>query len=205
MSEAGEQAALGFYFDFVSPYAYLAHDRLTHLCARYDARLDYRIVNLEQLKARAGNTAPPTRAMPLKLKWARADLARWAERYGLPFRPPAGYGSNRANRGFFHAVERGAAAAYVRTAWNLIWGEGGDMGSDDLLRRVAAELGWDGDAFLSAIDDPLAEELYQRSTDAAHDAGVFGVPTMILDGEFWWGNDRLDFVEEALARRAARQ
>ena len=73
------------------------------------------------------------------------------------------------------------------------------MASDDLMRAVAADMGWDADDYLAFTVSVQAEARYQAATKAAHERGVFGVPTMIIGEEMWWGNDRLDFVEEYLA------
>ena len=76
-----------------------------------------------------------------------------------------------------------------------------------MLAEVAAKLGWDADSFLRFTQSPEADAQYRASTAAAHQAGVFGVPTVAIDGEMWWGNDRLDFVEEFMAAqtKVARQ
>jgi len=190
---------IAFYFDFVSPYAYLAHFRLLDIAERYGAEIEYHPVDLERLKALAGNTAPKTRDMPLKLQYGRTDLRRWAARYGVSFTPPAGYGSARLNTGFFLALERDCASDYLRFAWGLVWGHGRDMACGTVLNDTAGHLGWDAEALAAYSEDQAASTRYDASTTAAHARGVFGVPTFIIGNEMWWGNDRLFLVEESLA------
>nr|WP_281372552.1 DsbA family protein [Novosphingobium hassiacum] len=147
----------------------------------------------------AGNSGPTTREMPLKHRWARADLAFWAEGYGVPLKPPSGYSSGRANAGFVFASDRHVAGRYVDVVWDAIWGQGAEMASDDRLSRVAETMGWDQAEFLDFSDSPTALECYERSTRNAHLAGIFGVPTTTFRDGFWWGNDRLGSMDEALA------
>src|SRR5207249_1806788 len=122
---------------------------------------------------------------------------------GVPITTPAYYDSSRLNRGFFFAQARGQAHAYLMLAFHKVWGEGSSMIEETMLRSVADTLGWDSDVFLRATESDVADTQYKASTQAAHARGVFGVPTVVIGGEMWWGNDRLDFVEEFLAKTAA--
>jgi 2-hydroxychromene-2-carboxylate isomerase len=193
---------IAFYFDFLSPYSYLAHQELPKLAARCGCAVEYRPVSLAELKLRAGNTGPSTRDMPIKHKYARTDLARWANRYGVPLKPPKSSDSARLNRGAFFAIDRNQARDYVARAWAKTWGGGGDMADEALLAEVARELGWDAAAFLAFTVSPSADARYKASTDEAHKRGVFGVPSFVVGDEMWWGNDRMQFLEEFLGTRA---
>lgn len=195
-------AAIRFYFDFLSPYAYLAHQRLGGLVSRYERELVYCPVDLEQLKLGVGNTGPSTRDMPIKHRHLRLDLQRWAAHYEVALNPPAGYGSQRLTAGVFYAIDRGAASGYVRTAWQLVWGEGGAMNDDALLAAAAARMGWNPDEFIGFASGAAARDRLRQASVAALECGVFGVPTMIADGQMWWGNDRLHFLENHLKETA---
>ena len=105
---------------------------------------------------------------------------------------------DRLNKGAFLAEDRDQTARYVTVAWHRVWGAGGDMGDEALLRAVAGDLGWDAGEYLTFTISPEAEARYRESTRAAHQRGVFGVPTMMVEDEMWWGNDRLEFLEEFL-------
>ena len=191
-----------FFFDFMSPYAYLAAQRLPQLAERYGREIEYCPINLPKAKVAAGNTGPANRAIPIKHRHLRKDLQRWAELYGVPLVPPASYGSDRLNRGTFFAIDRGVEASYVLGAWHLIWGCGGGMQDGALMGELCAKLGWNLEAFAAYADSPEAQERYAASQDRAHKLGVFGVPMICIDGEMWWGNDRLHFVENYLAAHA---
>ncbi len=190
--------AIEFYFDFLSPYAYLAHHRLAELAQRYGCVLDYRPIDLAQAKELVGNTGPTSREIPIKLKYLRQDLARWAQRYGVPFAPPSGYGSQRLNVGAFYALDRGLAASYVQAAWPRVWSEGGAMNDDALLADVAGRMGWNANDFLAYVSGVEGAARLTQATETATQSGVFGVPMMRIDDQMWWGNDRLHFLEDYL-------
>lgn len=196
---------IDFFFDFMSPYAYLAHHRLPGLAQRHGWQLAYWPIDLQQAKLAAGNTGPTSRDMPIKHRHLRIDLQRWATRYGVPFAPPAGYGSTRLNCGAFYAIDRDAVERYVATAWRLVWGEGGAMDDDALLSDVASRMGWSVSDFLDYVVSDVARQRLQASNAHALECGVFGTPTMAIGNESWWGNDRLDFLEDYLRRDASNE
>ncbi len=189
---------LDFYFDYISPFTYLALQRVPQLADRFGRELRFHPVDLKKLKFLAGNTAPPTRDIPIKLRYARIDQQRWAKRYGVPIKTPSLYDSSRLNRGYFFAEDRGLARRYLQISFARIWGEGGNMLDESLLSDVATELGWDADAFLRYTISEDGERRCEQSSMSAHQRMIFGVPTIMIGDEMWWGNDRLDFLEEHL-------
>jgi 2-hydroxychromene-2-carboxylate isomerase len=194
---------IDFYFDFISPFSYLAHQRLPQLAAHYGYALDYHVADLATLKRLCGNTAPRMVDMPLKLEYSRIDQQRWAARYGVPIKPPTGsHDSSWLNRGTFYAVQKNQTADYVTAVWTRFRRDGSDLAEESTWREVASDLGWNTDEFLAAIRSPESLTHYRNSSQAAHDRGVFGVPTMLIGKEMWWGNDRLDFLEEYLKAHA---
>ena len=196
--------AIDFYFDFISPYSYLAHTQLPKIAAKHGYAIAYHPVDLNVLKTAGGNTGPASREQPLKFKYVYADFARWSARYGVPMKRLGGYDPKcRLTRGTFYARDHNQAGAYVTATWKRIWGEGGSLADEALMRAVAREMGWKEDEFLAFMDSADAEKRFKTETDAATARGVFGVPTMMLGEELWWGNDRLDFLEEYLAAHAA--
>ncbi len=190
---------LDFYFDLMSPYAYLAHTQLPRLARRFNRTLVYHPVDLAALKRMAGNTGPSNREIPIKHRYLRKDLKRWADHYGVPFQPPAGYGSERVNRGVFYAAERGAAEDYVTWVWCRIWGAGHAMDDDALICDAARHFGWDEGDFASIVATDSSVSPLIESTREANRLGIFGVPMVRTDDELWWGNDRLHFLESHLA------
>jgi len=195
---------LEFFFDFMSPFAYLAETQLASLVKRFDLDIRYVPLDLPVAKLAAGNTGPSNRQVPAKLRYLTTDMQRWAKRYNLP--PlvfPQNFNSERANRGLFFAIEKGQQQEYVHQMFQAVWGRGEDMTDESVLRRVAEGLGWSGDEFLAYTVGEDSAKRFAEANKETHDRGVFGVPTMFVDGEMWWGNDRLKFVEEYLASQAS--
>jgi len=197
-------SSIDFYFDFLSPYSYLAHCQLPELADKYGYSITYKPIDLKAAKLAAGNTGPATVQMPVKLRYAMADLTRWARKYGAPLAfgkaPPV---TERMNKGTFFAIGKGQARDYVKTAWLATFGTGGDFNSDELLSDVARQLGWSPDEFLAFLQSDTAQRLYEAGNKEAQGRGVFGAPIMMVGDEMWWGNDRLDFLEEYLAAHPA--
>ena len=193
--------ALELYFDFMSPFAYLAHNRVCELAKRYERDVIYQPIDLPSAKLAAGNTGPANRDIPVKIDYLMTDIHRWAEKLGLPVTFPASLDSHKMNAGTFYALQKGCAKEYVREAFALGWGLGGDISSDQTLTKLAETMGWDPDHFVAYAS--AAKELpeYIASNQKAVGKGVFGVPTIIIGDQMWWGNDRLDFVEEFLAQK----
>lgn len=190
---------LDFYFDFMSPFAYLAHHEIPDLAKSHGLDLRLQVVDLPTLKRLAGNTGPRNVDIPPKIRYLKEDLQRWAKRYGVPLVFPPSLASARLNRSFFFALDRGVAAEFVATAWRMVWGEGRDMSDEALFGAVAVQMGWPRAEYLDFTDSAEATRRYERETEAAASRGVFGVPTMIVDDQMWWGNDRIDFIREYLA------
>ncbi len=195
---------LDFYFDFMSPFAYLAHKRLPAIADRYDYAMEYKPIELAKAKQAAGNTGPSNREIPVKLRYLTTDMKRWAARYGVPLQFPKSLDSARLNKGTFYAVDRHQAQDYVECAWLAAWGRGGDMGNVDFLSGVAAEMGWSAAEFLDFTLSPTSAKRYESSNREAQQRGVFGVPTAMIGEEMWWGNDRLDFLGEYLESACAK-
>jgi 2-hydroxychromene-2-carboxylate isomerase len=196
------QKILEFHFDFASPYSYFAQYRVPEIAARFGLRLMHLPLDLRVAKLAAGNTAPPTRAIPTKLAYSRIDQQRWAAHYGVPIARPKSYESTRLNIGTFFADDRGQTQDYVSFVWRKIWGEGGDMVEEALFAETARRLGWDAAEFIAFTDSPEGQERFRQSTAHATERGIFGVPMIAIGDEMWWGNDRLDFVTRFLEAEA---
>lgn len=195
---------IDFYFDFISPFSYLAHQRLPGLAAHFGYTIDFHAADLADLKRLAGNTAPKMTAIPLKLRYSRIDQQRWADRYGVPITPPSGsHDSSWLNRGTFYAADRNQAGEYVTAVWTRMRRDGRDLAEESTWKKVAGDLGWKSDDFIGFVRSEASKARYQHSTQQAHERGVFGVPTMMIGDEMWWGNDRLDFLEAFLEGQVA--
>jgi len=189
-----------FYFDFMSPYAYLASVRLPMLIENFKGRAEFDLHAIDLVAARfaAGNNGPFNRNIPRKIKYLLSDMKRWAERYGVPMGFPGGMDTARLQRGFWCAKLRGTGAAYMKAGFHEVWGKSGDPNDDALIRRVADAAGIAGDKLIAEIDSPEIVATYARENSAAQERGVFGVPIFITDDQMYWGNDRIEFLEEYL-------
>jgi len=191
---------LDFYFDFMSPFSYLAFQKLPGICDRYGLDLRLHVADLPKLKLLAGNTGPANVTIPIKIRYLRTDLERWAKHYGVPLTFPPTLETGALNRAFFYALDKGNGTDFIRAAWAEVWGKGRDPADPDLLRDLASLHGWVPEELAAWAASGEAIARLKAATEAAHDAGVFGVPTMVAGDQMWWGNDRLAFMEEALSK-----
>jgi len=203
-----------FFFDFASPFAYLAHSPLPRIADRFGMEIVYRPIDLFEARTAAGNTGPSTPQIPNKFRYIRKDLVRWAEKYGIPFQfpqPAAGQqviareqiDSSRAHKAMYFAIEQGRAREFATRLWSKTYAVGGFVGDDDNLRSTAHEMGWDADRLLDYANSEAAQARYEVANREAHERGVFGVPIMLIGEEMWWGNDRLSLMEDYLEKHAS--
>ena len=191
-------ARVEFFYDFVSPYSYLAATQIEALCKRAAAQLAWRPFLLGAVMKATGNSPPASVAG--KARWILGDLSRWARSYGVPYAFPALFPANslRALRLAFVADAEGRIAAYSHAVFRAYWVEGRDIGTDEVLRSVLTEVGLDATQALHEIEQPAIKEALRRSTDEAVLRGAFGAPAIFVGDDLFWGNDRLPFVEAAL-------
>jgi 2-hydroxychromene-2-carboxylate isomerase len=189
---------LEFFYDFVSPYSYLASTRVEALAARTGAAVRFRPFLLGGVFKATGNHAPIENEAKGRHMWI--DLGRWARRYGVPFRAPAFPFSSILALRVALAVEAGKLPAFTHAVFRAAWGEGRDVTTPEALVALASQVGLDGPALVAAAPGQKAALVQQ--TQEAVDRGAFGAPALFVGEELFVGNDRLEFVEEAL--RAAR-
>lgn len=188
-----------FFYDFLSPYSYLAFTQLLQM----DADVTLKPMKVLTLMEKVGNT-PTTITCAAKGRYARADLGRWARRYGLGLNPS----DMRQNDG--EAMERAVLAAGPDAAtdvalalYRAIWSEGKTLGSVDAILATLADAGVDVAPIADRINDPALTAQIDANTDEAAERGVFGSPTIFVGDAMFFGNDRLDFVTEELTRLEA--
>jgi 2-hydroxychromene-2-carboxylate isomerase len=184
---------LQIFFNFRSPYCYLASRSMFETFARFAIELDWR-----PLGSWDGRSAPD-RAKK-KLPIARQDVSRWCRRLGIPFKPPpVTTDPTAAGLGSIAAAQRGLLAPYVVGVMEQEWAHGRDIGEIEVLREVCARIGLDSAALGAAIESDDNKNLLEANWLLAQDLGVFGVPTFVIGDQIFWGNDRLDFLSEYLA------
>lgn len=194
---------LPFYFDYSSPFAYVASTQVRGLAARTNAALDYRPILLGGLFKSIGTPNVPLFEMPeAKRAYVGRDLHRWAERWGIPFRFTSRFPMNtvKALR-LTLAASSERRPALVDALFRALWVEDRDISDVRELESIARSC--DATEALARIESPEIKQALFDVTDAARARGVFGVPTFFLGEDLYWGQDRLQDLERALLAPAA--
>jgi len=191
------------FFDIGSPYSYLAATQIEAVAAGTGARVRWRPFLLGAVFKATGNEMPARVAA--KARWMLDDLARWAARYGVPFKMASRFPLNtlRTERALTAAARLNGEEAigpFALTLFRGYWVEDKDVSSDEEIRAAAKAVGLDPDAVVAAIDSPEIKDALRATTDEAVRRGAFGAPTIFVGDAMFWGNDRLDLVEDELRR-----
>lgn len=184
-----------FYFAYNSPYAFLANTRIEEALAPYDVALVRKPVHSPRPGGQQPDFSNP------RMSYTREDVGRIAEAYGLALDPGPFSDSGKACRGFLFAEQEGVGKAYHDRLYEARWLEGKDIGDDAALAAIAAHAGLDGAAFLAATaaTSPQAAALENCNAEAESD-GVFGFPFFVFAGQHFWGNDRIEWLVQAIAK-----
>jgi 2-hydroxychromene-2-carboxylate isomerase len=193
-----QEKVVEFYFDFSSPYSYLAATQLPALAGRHGAKVEYRPFVLAAVFKATSNDMPAK--VPAKGQYMFMDLQRWAEFYGVRFKFSSHFPANtiKAMRLVVVAEEQGKAEPVTLGLFRAMWAEDRDLNDPVVLGDIAEKAGLDPVAALAAIETQPMKDRLRAYTDAAIAKGAFGAPAMFVGDELFWGNDRLDFVERAL-------
>ena len=180
-----------FYFDPVSPYSWLAARQIERLDGA-GVRTHFQPVLFAGLLMAHGTKGPAEIAV--KRAYTMRDVLRIASRLGLPVTGPPTHPFNplRALRMCIAVDDADERRRFAIALLEGAWARGVDLTDDAVLRRLATECALDGDALLARAGDESIKRRLIDSTDAAVAAGVFGVPTFAIDGELFWGEDRID-------------
>jgi 2-hydroxychromene-2-carboxylate isomerase len=189
---------LEYFFDYVSPFSYLADSQLAGLMDRTGAELVYRPFLLGGVMKASGNAPPFT--VPNKGRYVSQDVGRWAARYGLPLEPNPHFPINTVlpMRAALVLLEEGGFREFHGAVFSAVWCEGANVGDADVLGGILEKAGLEAGAVLDRCQDPAVKDALRRNTDEAVERGAFGAPSFFVGGELFFGNDRLDFIEEAL-------
>jgi len=187
-----------FYYDYGSPAAYLAWTQMPALAARAGAALVRRPILLGGVFKATGNRSPMSVAA--KGTWMARDLARFAERYGVPFTINPNFIVNTLAimRGALVAANAGVLERHDDAMFRALWVEGRDMSDPAAIAAVLSAAGLDVETYRAGIQDDAIKQALIAATTEAVDRGVFGTPSFFVDDELFFGQDRLDFVEAAL-------
>lgn len=189
---------LEFFFDFGSGPSYLASTQLPEICRRTGAELIYRPILLGGVFKLTGNTPPG--AVDEKMAWFIDDLKIWSAKYGVVFGFPKIGITNTMPlmRGAYVALEQGRLTEYCDLVFRSIWVEGVNMQDVDVFVTKLTSSGFDGDAYRNGIKRQEIKDALIANTQEAVDRGAFGLPTMFARGRMFFGQDRLEFVEQAV-------
>ena len=191
-----------FYFDFSSPYGFLASEKIEALAAKHGRSVDWHPILLGVVFKHTG--AIPLTQVPLKSDYSRRDMARSARFHGVSgFRMPSTFpiATQAPARIVLWARERdtGLAAKTTHSLYRAFFIDDIDISNADNAAAAAAKSGADAGAARAAVDDPAIKDALKRENELAMAKGVFGSPFIIVDGEPFWGVDHLDQVERWLA------
>jgi 2-hydroxychromene-2-carboxylate isomerase len=190
---------ISVYFSLLSPWAYIGHATLQGLVARHDLGVDYRPVALAQVFPESGGL-PLAKRHPARLRYRILELQRWREKRGLNFHIHPQYFPFDPSLGDRVICAMTLAGAdphkFIAAAFAGIFERQRDLADAGTIAQTLEEAGYERDWLMRA--DGEAELQYQRNLALALEAGVFGSPTYVLDGEIFWGQDRLELVDDAL-------
>lgn len=187
-----------FYYDFSSPYTYIASKRIEKVCHESGASLVWKPFLLGGVFNEIGST--PAAQIENKIKYLRQDTVNCAEYYGVPFNYPEIFPLNsvRAMRGAFAASEKDKLVEYNHLMFDLYWTLGADLSRVEILAEAVANIGIDPEWFAQRIAEQEIKDMLRVETNIAITRGVFGAPTIFVDDKMYWGNDRLDFLDRYL-------
>jgi 2-hydroxychromene-2-carboxylate isomerase len=189
-----------FFFDFGSPASYLAYTQLPRIAAECGAQIVWRPMLLGGVFKATGNASPVT--IPAKGRWMFEDLARWARRYKvtLAVNPHFPINTLTLMRGAVGLQMRQPAEfpRYVDVVYRAMWETPCNLGDMAVLAATLQKSGFDVAAFTALAGDPEVKAKLIANTDEAVARGVFGAPTMFVGEQMFFGQDRLEFVREAL-------
>ncbi|MEW6299212.1 MAG: 2-hydroxychromene-2-carboxylate isomerase [Thermodesulfobacteriota bacterium] len=202
-------ATVEFFYDYSSPWTYLAFTKIEGICQKYGAALEWRPI----LVGGIFNTINPSvyefreRGVPAKARYAAKDLQDWARYYGLTIKSPTVFPVNpvKALRGALVALERPHTfMPYSYRVFESYWGEDRDISKDEVLRSIVEEVGLDPGEYFEKINRQEYKDRVRANTDEVMTRGGFGTPTIFVNGSMFFGNDRLVLVEEELRREQRR-
>lgn len=194
--------SVDFYFDFGSPASYLAWTQLPQLSAETGAQVQFKPMLLGAVFQATGNSSPI--AVPAKGRYTFMDFSHFAKRYGVVLKMNPHFPINtltlmRMASGVQQQLPE-QFDALLRAVFEGIWVHSLNLGDPQVLAQTLSNAGLDPAALLALANDAHVKEQLKQTTNEAVAKGVFGAPSFIVDGELFFGQDRLDFVREALAR-----
>lgn len=193
---------IDYYFTLVSPWAYIGHRAFVDIATRHGATIRYKPVALGTVFPESGGV-PLAQRHPLRVRYREVELQRWRDKRGLSFQLKPAFWPFEPT--FVDCVvvalaARGASVeAFLPRAFSAIFERQHDLKDPSVVAQLLADAMLDAPAVMKAAVEPATKSAYEANTRDALEAGVFGSPAYVLDAEIFWGQDRLDLLDEALA------
>lgn len=202
MSKTEHTGDIEFYFDFSSPYGYLAAQKIDEIGAKYGRTVNWHPIMLGVIFKETGNT--PNVNIELKGDYMRQDVPRTAEMMGVPFTWPEPFpiATLAAARAFYWLQEHDPekAVPFAKACYHHYFGKGADISDIQDVILIAEEMGIDGAALAEAVTRDDVKQRVKDKTSEAMDLGVFGSPYFLIEGEPFFGSDRLWQIERFLGK-----
>ena len=193
---------IDYYFSLHSPWTYLGHATFLDISSRHGCAIAYRPVPLRAVFDETGGVPLPKRH-PVRQRYRLMDLQRWRERRNVPLvlQPKHfPFDPALADRFLIAIVQAGGdPGRFMGEIMAGVWARNDDMTQPEAVAAVAQACGFDAQALALAADSEAVARIYEGTIAAAIAAGVFGAPSYVLDGEVFWGQDRLELLDQALA------
>ena len=195
-----------FFFDYSSPWTYLAYDRIEAFCEKNTAELVWKPFLVGGVFNKVNPSVYQRRENPVPPKdnYYRKDMHDWARMQGIALIKPSIFPLNsvKALRGAFVAIDEGKISAYSKGCFKAYWTDDQDISQEDVLRPIAETAGMDGEAFMAKIaEEPIKRKLFETTDEIIAREG-FGSPTFFLDkNDIYFGNDRLEVMQAAIDRK----
>ncbi|HEY8567007.1 MAG TPA: 2-hydroxychromene-2-carboxylate isomerase [Beijerinckiaceae bacterium] len=193
---------IDYYLSLGSTWAYIGHAAFMDVARRHGVTINYKPMMLGQVFSKTGGLPLPQRH-PARQRYRLLEMQRWRERRGLPLNlnpKHARFDASLADR-FVIAIlaAHQDPDAFLRAAFAGIWVEERDLSDRDTILELAARSGLDGPSLMERAEGTTTEVIYALNLENAVGADVFGSPAYVLDGEVFWGQDRLDLLDDALS------
>ena len=183
-----------FYFDFASPYSFIAHKRIRVIEKENSIKIKYMPILLGGLLKLAG--AKANVEIPLKAKYMVKDCKLWAEKYNIEFKFNSYFPIITLNlmRGVIVSEKNDLTLNYINKVFDAIWKDGLNLNDNSIVEKLLKNIDINPKTFLlETVNNSIKNDLKKR-TNRAYEKGIFGAPTFIINSKMFWGQDRLDFV-----------
>lgn len=195
-------ATIEYYFTSASPWSYLGHEAIGEVARKHGARLDIRPVDLSSVWAVSGGV-PLAKRSPTRQRYRLIELQRYSELRGIPMNLKPKYAPVDASLADLATVaillDRGDPFGFIRRVMRAYWAEEQNIADRDVIAGLLDAEGFDQAAILDVAGSEAAFDMRQRNSEAAIAADAIGAPAYVLNGEVFWGQDRIDLLDRALS------